>query len=228
MNASLKAKLDALRRMTTTRGCSEAEALAAAEKAAQLMREHGLTDADLEFGEEWVATRSTGRALRDDLWSCVAKVTNTASIWTAVGSGRRVVFVGREPGPQIAAYLHGVLNPAIDRVLREYRKSRSYTARRSPKSRRAAVGEFTVGMSRRLMIRLIDMFRDTMSADELLAASAELDRRFPGRVVIKGKAAAVLRPTAASEAGWRAGAAVNLAHGVGGQNDQQLALGVSR
>ena len=227
MKASLKAKLDALRRMTTSRGCSEAEALAAAEKAAQLMLDHGLTEADLEFGEEWVASRSKGSALRDDLWSCVAGLTNSAAVWVASGSGRRVVFVGREPGPQIAAYLYGVLNPAIDRALRDYRKTRSYTARRSSKSRRTAVNEFTVAMCSRLLSRLIDMFAATRSAQELSLAQAERDRRFPDTVEVEIKAAAPTRTSEASYAGWRAGAAVNLAHGIGGETDQYPALGVS-
>ncbi|SCM75420.1 conserved hypothetical protein [uncultured Pleomorphomonas sp.] len=44
----LKAKIRALREMTSTRGCTEDEAMAAAAKAAELMREYGVSDVELE------------------------------------------------------------------------------------------------------------------------------------------------------------------------------------
>ncbi len=55
MSDSIKMKIAALMRMTSASGRTEAEALAAAEKAATLMREHGLSEADVTVGDLRVA-----------------------------------------------------------------------------------------------------------------------------------------------------------------------------
>ena len=47
----IRDRIRALRDKTAARGCTEAEALAAAEKAAQLMRDHGVSEADIVMDE---------------------------------------------------------------------------------------------------------------------------------------------------------------------------------
>ncbi len=73
---SLLKRIDALRQKTTGRGCTEAEAIAAAEKAAELMRDYGLTEADLSIEQQSVRRKSEGHSVRDDLWRRLADFTN--------------------------------------------------------------------------------------------------------------------------------------------------------
>ncbi|ODN71200.1 DUF7168 domain-containing protein [Methylobrevis pamukkalensis] len=152
-----------LRERTTKRGCTEAEAIEAAQAVARLMEEYGLDDNDVEIGREDVACKSQGKAARDRLWPVVAHVTNCASVISAGRDGNRRIFYGRAPGPEIAVYLFTLLDRAIDRAIRDFRESQVYRRRRSPKTRAQAVAEFTVAMVIRLRYRLLDMFAATMN-----------------------------------------------------------------
>lgn len=217
MSEKIKAKIAALLRMTRGAGCTEAEALAAAEKAAALMHEHGLSEADITIGEASVAHGTKGKGARDDLWRIVAHCTNTACTFVCVAGerGSEVVFVGRDPGPEIAAYLVAVLNRAIDTAIAEFRAGRFYRRRRSPVTRRAAVQDFTQGMILRLSRRLIEIFRASIDKAANAQAIAARDARFADARDITAPSRAT-RYDDALWSGWDAADRVNLTHGVGG------------
>lgn len=213
----VKRKIAALLSMTEDAGCSEAEALAAAGRAAALMAEYGLTRSDIEITQISVKNRTKGFGARDDLWWTVAYCTNTSAMVLRghIPRGSEIVFIGAEPGPQIAAYLFAILTRALDRHLEEFKAGKFYRRRRSDATRRIAVRDFTLGLVARLQLRLIDLFRPTISSTTLAMAKSERDRRYPHAEDFSAPIYEQRFEAAVSE-GWRSGTQVELSHGVGG------------
>lgn len=222
----IKARIAALLKMTPANGCSEAEALAAAKKAAALMLEYGLRREDIHISEANVRSGTKGRGARDILWPYIADCTNTAVIIIAgVGRGARseLQFIGRAAGPEIATYLVVVCNRAIDNAIREFKAGRFYRARRSDHTRRQAVVDFTTGMALRLGQRLTEMFRPTMSNVAREEANTGVARRYNGSVETRvGRD--MSRDHRGVMAGMSAADAVQLAHGVHGRTSGPAAL----
>lgn len=214
MDDALRRKLAALRALASGRGATEAEALAAAQKMADLMREHRLTAEDVEYEEAEAPLKTRRATLRTALLGTIAACTN--SVATLRSDWRPcVIFLGKAPGPEIATYLFSVCDRAIDRAIADFKRTPEYRRRRTLATRRAAVADFTTGMVNRLSGRLYEMFSDSMDADEAAAAKRVRDirmpnlstTRLPDRQVRFGNAAA---------AGYAAGRNVQLAHGVNG------------
>lgn len=209
----LIAKIRALTAKTVSAGCTEAEALAAAEKAAALMREHQISDAIVEMDQGSMGVKFNTKSPKAPLCSVIAYCTNCSSIHMRNGSVRTVVYVGYAPGPQIACYLHDVVHRAVDTATKEFRQGSFYRARRSDKTRRKAVEDFHAGMVRSLSRRLLDMFDETISEERRNKAKAALNDLFPDTKTVSHKD----RKVRFDEAGWqghRAADRVNLAHGV--------------
>lgn len=224
---ALKKRIAALRAMTTARGCTEAEALAAAAKAAELMRDHGITEADITIEEKSVRRKSAGHGLRDRLWRGLAWCTNTATLLDEE-AGRPVrTFIGRDPGPEIATYLYVVLDRAIDRAVADFKAGEYYRRRRSVKTKRQAVAEFTVAMVVRLRERLFQLFSDSISSVAQDEAQDAVALRFPDAVSVKPRSVERGKITAATISGLIAGEAVPLAHGMNGDTLQALIGGAS-
>lgn len=226
MTGSIKHKIAALMKMTTASGCTEAEALAAAEKAAALMRDHGLTEADITIGEASVRQGSKGRGARDPLWRAVAHCTNTAATYlTESGArGSDLIFIGRDPGPEIAAYLVAVLNRAVDTGIAAFKAGEFYRRRWSDATRRAAVRDFTAGMVLRLRLRLVEIFGPQIDNEANALARVARDERYAGCVPVTAPEANV-RFSEAASSGWVAGNSVNLAQGVHGGSPAPRQIG---
>lgn len=222
--SKIAAKIAALRAKTAAAGCTEAEAIAAAELAARLMAEHGLSETDIEMVSATAEERTTRATWRTDVMRAVGHVTNTAVIRFP---GSRVEFIGRDPGPEVAAYLYAVIVNAIIRASRDFKEGAEYRRRRTTKTRRAALVDFATGMELRLRVRLFELFRPTMSAEDRKAAQQALAERYPD----SRKAAPLDRKPrfdSAHSAGYAAGSTVTLAHGVGGADGRPLAIAGGR
>ncbi|WNJ89144.1 DUF2786 domain-containing protein [Bosea sp. 685] len=213
----LRAKIAALQAKTAAAGCTEAEAMAAAAVAARLMAEHAFDQADIEMTEATApdsSTRTTNRTTwRDKVSGAIALVTNCA--WLIRTNDGDVLFVGREPGPDIAAYLRDVCFRAVERALREFKETPFYQRRRKLSTRRQAAADFVEGMVLRLTVRLLELFRSVRDDDARAAAKQALAKRAGTTVSITMKERKE-RYSAAGGAGWRAGADVGLHHGVAG------------
>jgi hypothetical protein len=213
--AKIKERIRALRAKTTARGCTEAEALAAAELAAKLMRQYGLGAADIEMSRSSARQKTRRPTERSRLYNMIAVCTNTAVVASDEEGELVLVFIGREPWPDIAAYLKVVCDRAIDRAVAEFKRNPFYRRRRSVSTRRAAVELFTRAMVGRLCVRLGELFAGLYSKDQRAAAERHLAVLYPN---------AVARPvprrnlddrlSEAAEHGWRAGSQVGLHHGV--------------
>lgn len=219
----LRAKIAALQAKTEAAGCTEAEAMAAAAAAARLMAEHNFDQADLEMTEATApdsSTRTTNRTTwRDKLTGVIAYYTNCACM---ICSGEGVVlFVGREPGPDIAAYLRDVCFRAVDRALRDFKETPFYQRRRKLSTRRVAAADFVDGMVARLSMRLGELFKPVRSEPARQEAKQALAKRSPNTVTVPLKDRRE-RYAGATSAGWRAGADVPLHHGVGTSSAPKL------
>ena len=185
--SKIRARIRQLQERKTARGFSEAEAVAAAEKAAELMQEFGLTDDDLLIDRRESQVRGGAESVRGRLWGAVATALNCTATFTRGGGGRIIIWIGREPGPEIAVYLHAMLDRAVNREVAEFRKSKFYRARRSPKTKSQAVLEFTDALVDRLCWRVVEMFAATRSAEAMQAAAAARDKAFPRVTSVKPK-----------------------------------------
>lgn len=213
--ARLSAKLRALRAKTTASGCTEAEAMAAAELAAKLMAEHGLSAEEIEMTEAMVREATVSATWRSDLVGTIAYCTNTAVLLGIKIVGAEWIFVGRAPGPEIAVYLREICFRAVDRELTAFKASTFYRRRRSLATKRQAAADFRDALVRRLCRRLAELFGPTTSDDARADAQAVLDRRFPSSQSLTRPA----RDTRYSEAaaqGWLAAGNVPLNRGVNG------------
>ncbi|MCW5711323.1 hypothetical protein [Shinella sp.] len=222
---TIRKRVNILRERTTARGCTEAEAMEAAEKIAEMMREHGLSGDDLDMGEEAGLVKASDKRLRLPLWGLIAGCTNTAAITRTLLSGLQVVYVGREPGPEIAVYLLDVCNNAIDAELARFRRGDFYRSRRKASTRRKAALDFTAALVQRLCRRLDRMFEGNRNHADAQRAAQELDRRFPTAQSTKPARRHKVTYDSAAEAGWLAGGRVHLGHGVRGGSDKPLLIG---
>ncbi|MCT4654383.1 MAG: DUF2786 domain-containing protein [Cohaesibacter sp.] len=218
----VREKIRALLSKTTDRGCTEAEAMAAAEKAAKLMQEHGLSDHDVNFAEIGSKAKGKGRAFRSNIWSTIAYCTNTASLIQTGLRNSEVVFIGKEPRPEIADYLRRVCDNAIDREVRAFKQTTFYRRRRSLATKRQAVSDFTEALVSRLCQRLITLFKSTINANERSGADQALAERHSNLVVVSSHERKDVRYSEAYFAGQNAGDRVEISHGVNGKGTQPL------
>ncbi|MBD8554894.1 DUF2786 domain-containing protein [Rhizobium sp. CFBP 8762] len=221
---NLKKKIAALRQKTTAQGCTEDEAMAAAMKAAELMREHGLTDDDLDMGSEDVVTRLSIKSDGPKLWSAIGRATNTAVLTFTSARVRTVTFTGRPVGTTVAVYLLEVCENAIQHETAKFRKGAFYRRRRTPATRAQAARDFGSGMITRLIPRLYKVFADTMDADEHRKALDARDRANPYSAPFTPKVTKS-RFDNARWAGWDAGGKVTLARGVNEDNQPTKLIG---
>lgn len=144
------AKLQAL---AGDRAATPEEAAAAAEAIARIIREHGLDDVDLGAAGVVHADVETGREKRQAIdalapfvaWACGCVMVNHRD-----GNGYRIVYVGPDPAPSIATYLHAVCYRAVESAAAEFRQSVEYRKRRKASTRAAALKAFKAGMIERL------------------------------------------------------------------------------
>jgi len=171
-------KIAALLAKTTGNGCTEAEAMSAAEAAARLMREHGLSDADIEMSSA-LSDGATRRATwRDHLSGVIGFCTNSAPIHFPP---EEVVFYGISPGPEIAAYLRDICIRAVENEAKRFRASALYRRKRTTATRHQASVEFIGGMVNRIEVRLLAMFKATMDDKRLAAATDFAMSRWNGK-----------------------------------------------
>jgi hypothetical protein len=161
---AISRRIRALLNLTTENGASEAEALAAASKAQELMQAHRLTMSDVEITNEpvdqiEVERTSTVRYAPADYTARGIEALCGVRSWM---SRRNVIrdgyyrshtvrkFLGLRPDVEMARYLYTMIGAAISVELSRYQASRGFKSRTETSS-------FQVGMARRINNRLLDM-----------------------------------------------------------------------
>ena len=162
----VKTRIRALAARTVDRGCSEAEALAAAQKIGELLEVYGLTMSEVELRQETCVQRQTivtGPRLQaiGGIFLSVIDLTETKG-WTA---GRGVfVFYGLEPDVLMADYLLHLIGHAIDHEEARYRAGDAYQrSRAAPQNR---LRSFRYGFAERVSKRIGELAAHRRAAAE--------------------------------------------------------------
>jgi hypothetical protein len=153
----VKARIRALAARTVDRGCSEAEALAAAQKIGELLEVYGLTMSEVELRQEVCIQRQSvfdGPRLQalGTIFLPIIELTETKG-WMV---GRDTfVFYGLEPDVLMAEYLLQVVARAVDQEEAAYRASDAYRqGRTTPQNR---LRSFRYGFAERVSKRISDL-----------------------------------------------------------------------
>jgi hypothetical protein len=179
----VKARIRALAARTVERGCSEAEAMAAAEKVGELLQVYGLSMGEVELREEVCTQRSLHfndprRGAINWLFPALLRFTGCRG-WT-VGRAEFVLF-GLEPDVQMAEWLLFVLAGALAREEVAFRTSPAYApGRASPQS---VLRSFRLGFADRVAQRL-----DALSKAQEAATEAARAARPTGTALVLLKA----------------------------------------
>ncbi|MDO9499012.1 hypothetical protein [Falsiroseomonas sp.] len=212
----VKALIRTLLGRTPARGFTEAEAIAAAEKAMDLMRRHQLSEHAVMTAEGRVTLRTKRTGPADRLWGVVAHACRCRVLIETSHVGRAAAYVGRDPWPEVAVYLHQVVDGAVDRAGRDFARSaeakRRKTARTRSEARTAYLTGFVVGLAQKLR----DLFDplDPQHASDLNLADAAMDAKGPMKTLKLGKLRAAARFSDVVQAGISAGRATPVSLGV--------------
>ena len=158
----LKARIQALRAMTMDNGCTEAEALAAAAKVAELLDRHDLSLSDVEIRESACERRAyeTRRKNRIPLDYCIGAIGRFCDCraWREKNpeGETRYVFFGLPSDTEVALYLAELIDNSIRSELGRYKTSYAYQRFRH-QDRHVANSSFTLGMAMSLARKLTDM-----------------------------------------------------------------------
>ena len=158
----VKARIKALAEKTIANGCTEAEAIAAAEMVGRLLERYALTMDQIDVREErrvQVVVQIGGRRRRpvDCSVTTIARFCDCKVWFSRVeGGGVSYVFFGFEPDTSLAAYLLEV----IDRAIRtEVANFRGHCQRLKGVALRRASLSFQHGMATRVAERLDELQR---------------------------------------------------------------------
>lgn len=183
----LKARIEALRAKTIGNGCTESEAIAAAEKVAELLDRHNLSLSDVEIRSSECDRRTveTSRKTKAPLDYCVAAIADfcDCKVWreTSPDGERRYVFFGLRHDADAANHLAHMVSSAIASETVRYKLTRDYQAvvRRA---RATATTSFGIGMAMSVSRKLREMkqARDQKTAaagrDLVVVKAAVVDR----------------------------------------------------
>jgi hypothetical protein len=230
----LKTRIQGLRSKTTDNGCTEAEALLAAAKVAELLGQYDLSLTDVEIRDAPCEQREyeTYRKKRIPLDACIGAIANFCDcrVWrekTQAGEAR-YVFFGLRSDVEVAHYLTELIDNAVRSELGRYKTSAGYRRFRH-QDRHVANSSFTLGMVASIADKLTAMTRerDAVNRDAvnngtrrdlvILKASgvdAELEK-LDLKLRTLRRATRMVSPTA-YEAGETAGASLAINPGIRG------------
>lgn len=230
----LRGRIQALRAKTVEQGCTEAEALTAAAKVAELLDRYGLSLSELELRRQicegvGIDTRRSRRAPIDDVLPAVAGFCDCRCWHESTPEGMiRHVFFGLPADVEGAHYLYDLVAAALERETALFKAGALY--REHPSAQRAsAIRSFQVGQVYGIMTKLDAMKREREAAanrsggrdlvpvkDSVI--DAEIDKLGLGFTVRNRRGRKVLKQ--AYQAGQDAGAEFDIhpgVHGPGGR-----------
>jgi hypothetical protein len=151
-------RIQALRAKTVAQGCTEEEALAAAEKAAELLDRYGLSLGEVEFRAQPCAGIGiqTDRRRFAPIDSCVPGIAAffDCRVWLERVEDRalRYVFFGLRGDVAAAEYLYDLVEQAFRTETEAFRASPLYA--RMASARRSATHSFQIGLGRGICDKL--------------------------------------------------------------------------
>ena len=155
----LVTRIRGLREKTVEQGCTEQEALAAAEKVAELLDKYGLSLNELDLRQqncEGVGIE-TGRKRRGPIDDCMTTIASffDCRVWaeTSLNGTLRYVFFGMPGDVQAAVYLHDLIAMAFETETQSFQAGAIYRETLSGQ-RRTATNSFQIGLSRGIIAKL--------------------------------------------------------------------------
>ena len=145
-------RIQALRAKTVDRGCTEAEAMAAAAKVSELLDRHDLTldEVSLRRSDCEGVSVVTGRKRRAPVDSCMAPIAAFCDcrVWSEEGGDGvlRYVFFGLKADVEAARFLHELIEVTFDTESTAFRRGEIYQALRGG-NRRMALSSFQIGLA---------------------------------------------------------------------------------
>lgn len=242
-------RIQALRNKTVEQGCTEEEAIAASQLIGKLMDEYNLTMTDVELGsidciEDVIATPN--KRNNHPIVFCLVDLADFCDVrvWTCrkcmldekLGyhtPKKTYVFFGLPQDVATANYLYHVIFGAMDREVKEFKKTDYYLNLEFKGDKKIASNSFLRGMANRLSTRLV-LMKDERNKEIIKTTGRNL-------VVVKGSHLETALQQAgyhigkakrqyhrinydgtASAAGYQAGGRVGLNKGVGSGRSQRL------
>jgi len=161
-------RIQALRAKTVEQGCTEQEALAAAEKVAELLDRYGLSLSELDLQRQACegAPVETGRRRIGPVDDCVPAVAAffDCRVWGEKGASGtlRHVFFGLPADVAAARYLYELVEQAFESETARFRIGDTYVAMPT-RVRRTATNSFGIGLARGIAAKL-QTLRDAREA----------------------------------------------------------------
>ena len=151
-------RIQGLRAKTVAQGCTEQEAMAAAEKVAELLDRYGLSLSELEFQAqpcEGIGIQTDRRRLApiDDCMPAIAAFFD-CRVWVErpEHAGYRYVFFGLRADVAAAQYLYELVERAFETETALFRRGDLY--REMAGERRSATNSFQIGLARGIVAKL--------------------------------------------------------------------------
>jgi len=145
-------RIQGLRGKTVEKGCTEQEALAAAEKVAELLDRYGLSLSEVELKSQPCegAGIKTGRKRFGPIDDCIPAVGRFCDcrVWSekTAGGEIRYVFFGLPADVAGARYLYDLVEQAFETETERFKASALY-AEHHPSQRRGATNSFQTGLA---------------------------------------------------------------------------------
>jgi Protein of unknown function (DUF2786) len=168
----LMQRIRALRAKTVEQGCTEQEALAAAEKVAELLDRYGLNLSELDLRKQscegiGVETDRKRRGPIDDCMTTIAAFFD-CRVWaeTSEDATLRYIFFGLPADVQASVYLHDLIVLAFASETGAFQAGEFYHSAHSS-HRRSATNSFQIGLARGINQKLhtLRRARDTANGD---------------------------------------------------------------
>ncbi len=170
-------RIQGLRAKTVAQGCTEQEALAAAEKVAELLDRYGLSLGEMDFRAqpcEGIGIQTDRRRFAP-IDSCVPAIAAffDCRAWAehAKGTALRYVFFGLRADVTAAQYLYELVERAFDTETDAFRSGDLYA--RMAGERRSAINSFQIGLARGISGKL-QALRTARDASRLSASGRDL------------------------------------------------------
>ena len=162
-------RIRALRAKTVDRGCTEAEAMAAAAKVSELLARHDLTLDEISVRKsdcEGVSV-ATGRRRRAPVDGCVPAIATFCDcrVWSEESDegALRYVYFGLKADVEAARFLHDLIEATFDHESAAFRRGQIYLALRGG-DRRMALNSFQTGLASGIAARLSSLKADRQDA----------------------------------------------------------------
>lgn len=225
---AVKRRILALMAKTTANGCSEAEAIAAAQKVQAMLHEHqlDLSDIELKRAEMKQTSYDTHHKKKTGLDSVVVSIAyfTDTKVWRDYDTHGVIqyVFFGMEHDVVIANYITSICDRAMVNGLLDFRDTPGY---KWAKNRGNAALSFETGMALRISAKLNDMKAAQRKNDAATTGRDLVVVKMPivqeafdalGLNLTNAKASNQKLDDNAYRSGWEVGANVNINPGVSG------------